>query len=157
MSAATVQVIERVARALGDRDGTGPDDTPWLRAQRAETRAASRAEGYDEGRVGVMEALARRLPASRGSAGAGPRLDPADLRGVTDEEVVDALLRSEDEADFRARLALMGARERPAEEVFDARPLEGAGHRGRHREDVGKGQPEAPGQGPKVRSARSRP
>ena len=93
MSAATGQVIGRVARALGDRDGTGPDDTSWLRAQRQEARAQT------------LEAFARRLLASRGSSGAGPRLDPADLRGVTDEEVVDILLRSEDEADFRARLA----------------------------------------------------
>ena len=41
-SAATGQVLRRVARALGDRDGTGPDDTPWLRTQRQEVRAASR-------------------------------------------------------------------------------------------------------------------
>ena len=105
MSVATGQVIERVARALGDRDGTGPDDTPWLRAQREETRTASRAEGFDEGRARTLEALARRLLASRGSSGAGPRLDPEELRGVADEEVVDILLRSEDEADFHARIA----------------------------------------------------
>ena len=54
-----------------------------------------------------MEALARGLLASRGISGAGPRLDAADLRGVADEEVVDALLRSEDGADFRARLACL--------------------------------------------------
>ena len=52
-----------------------------------------------------MEALARKLLASRGISGADPRLDAADLRGVTGEEVIDALLRSEDGADFRARLA----------------------------------------------------
>ena len=123
-SAATGQVLRRVARALGDRDGTGPDDTPWLRTQRQEVRAASRAEGhaegrkkgydegrkkgYDEGRAQertrLMIALARRVLASQGISGTGPRLDAADLRGVTDEDVVDALLRSEDEADFRSRL-----------------------------------------------------
>ena len=95
-SAATGQVLQRIARVLGDRDGTGPDDTSWLRTQRQ--------EGYDEGRVRLMEALARRILASRGMSGAGPRLDAAGLRGVTDEDVVDALLRSEDEADFRTRL-----------------------------------------------------
>ena len=117
MSAATGQVIERAARALGARDGTGPDDTPWLRAQRQETRTASRVEGYaegwrkghdegrEQGRVRIVEALAGRLLASRGISGAGPRLDPSDLRGVADEEVVDALLRSEDGADFQTRLA----------------------------------------------------
>jgi len=79
-SAATGQVLGRVARALGDRDGAGPDDTPWLRAQRREVRTASRAEGhaegrdkgYAEGRARVMEALARGLPASRGISGSGP-------------------------------------------------------------------------------------
>ena len=124
-SAATGEVIRRVARALGERDGTGPDDTPWLRAQRQEVRSASRSEGYAEGRrkgydegrrkgrdegrererVRIMEAFARRLFASRGISGAGPRLDAADLRGVADEDVVDTLLRSEDEADFRTRIA----------------------------------------------------
>ena len=89
----TGRVIGRVARALGEWDGTGPDDTPWLRAQREETR------------VRTLKAFARRLLASRGTSGADPRLDPADLRGVADEEVADALLRSEDGADFRARLA----------------------------------------------------
>lgn len=97
--------------------GTEPDDTPWLRAQREETRTASRAEGYAEGRVRIMEALARRLLASRGVSVAGLRLDAADLRGVADEGVVDVLLRSEDEADFRARLArlLKAARVREAD------------------------------------------
>ena len=108
MSAATGQVLGRVARALGERDGTGPDDTPWLRAQRAEGYAEGREKGYDEGRgqerTRLMNALARRILASREISGTGPRLDAADLQGVTDEEVVDALLRSEDEGDFRARL-----------------------------------------------------
>ena len=37
-SAATSAVLERVGRALGDREGTGPDDDPLLRSQRAEAR-----------------------------------------------------------------------------------------------------------------------
>ena len=110
MSAATGRTLSRVARALGDRDGTGPDDTPWLRAQREEVHTASRAEGYAEGRARIMETLAGRLLASRGISGTGLRLDAADLRGVTDEEVVDTLLRSEDEADFRRRLEYLRRR-----------------------------------------------
>ena len=46
----------------------------------------------------------RRTLASQGQTGPGPRLDARELDGVTDEEVVDALLRSKDEPDFRARL-----------------------------------------------------
>ncbi len=62
-------------------------------------------EGREQGRVRIVEALAGRLLASRGISRASPRLDPSDLRGVADEEVVDALLRSEDGADFQAWLA----------------------------------------------------
>ena len=108
-SAATGQALGRVARTLGKRDGTGPDGAPWLRAPRREVRSASRAGGYVEGRererVRIMEMPARRLLASRGTSGTGLRLDAADLRGVAGEEVVDTLLRSEDEADFRVRIA----------------------------------------------------
>ena len=109
MSAATGRVIRRVARTLGGREGAGPDDTSWLRAQRQEARA--------EGRTRIMEALARRLLGARGASGTGPRLDAADLQGVADEDVVDALLRSEDEAAFRARLARLrnASRERESE------------------------------------------
>ena len=38
-SAATSTVLERVGRALGEREGTGPDDDPLLRSQRAEAQA----------------------------------------------------------------------------------------------------------------------
>ena len=64
-----------------------------------------------------MEALAQRLLASRERSGAAPRLAAADLRGVADEEVVDVLLRSEDEADFHTRLARLrkAARAREAD------------------------------------------
>ena len=56
-----------------------------------------------------------------------------------------------------ARLALAGAGERAAKEVADAHMLEGAGYRGGNGEDVGRAQPDAPGQGPNARSASSRP
>ena len=41
----TLDVLRRVGRALGALGGTGPDDDPWLRAERAE----GRAEGYGPG------------------------------------------------------------------------------------------------------------
>ena len=100
LSAATSEVLTRVGRALGARDGTGPDDMPWLRIQREEGRAMGRAQG----RVAVLEALMRRIRASRGMPGPAFSLDDRDLAGTTDEEVVDALLQCEDESDFRARL-----------------------------------------------------
>ena len=96
LSAATSEVLTRVGRALGARDGTGPDDMPWLRIQREEGRA--------QGRVAVLEALMRRIRASRGMSEPAFSLDDRDLAGTTDEEVVDALLQCESGSDFRARL-----------------------------------------------------
>ena len=39
LSAQTSRVLRRTGRALGAREGTGPDDTPWLRMERQESRA----------------------------------------------------------------------------------------------------------------------
>ena len=47
LSGETSGVLRRVGRALGEREGTGPEDTPWLRMEREE----SRTEGYAEGRI----------------------------------------------------------------------------------------------------------
>ena len=104
LSAATGRVLDRVGRTLGARDGTGPDDMPWLRAHRAEAHTRGRAEGRTEGRTegraeGRAEARAeiagtfrRKLLAARG------------LCGVSDQEIIDALLECEDQTDFLARL-----------------------------------------------------
>ncbi len=39
VSRETLHVLRRVGRKLGAAEGTGPDDDPWLRAERAEARA----------------------------------------------------------------------------------------------------------------------
>ena len=77
-SAVTSRFLDRVGRALGARDGTGPDDTLWLRAHReeghargwAEGQAAGRAEGRIEGwaeaRAEIVAAFRHQLLASRG-------------------------------------------------------------------------------------------
>ena len=103
-SAHTDRVLDRVGRTLGARDGTGPDDTLWLRAHRREGhargwaegrvrgQAEGRAKGRDEGRAEIVAALRRTLVASREDS------------GVTDEAIIEALLECEDEADFRARI-----------------------------------------------------
>ena len=108
LSAATSEVLTRVGLALGERDGTGPDDMPWLRIQREEGRAMGRAQGRTQGRtqgrIALLETLMQRILASQGESGPVPRLEARDLAGLTDEEVIDALLQSEDEDEFRARL-----------------------------------------------------
>ena len=64
----TSRVLRRVGRALGERAGTGPDDTPWLRMERQE----SRAEGE--------RALLVRQAARRFGAGTAERLATLLLR-----------------------------------------------------------------------------
>ena len=88
LSAGTGRVLDRVGRALGARDGTGPDDTPWLRAHHERGRNRGRVEGRAE----IIDAVRRKFLASRG------------ISGVSDEEIVDALLECEDQTDFWARL-----------------------------------------------------
>ena len=91
-----------MGRALGAREGTGPDDMPWLRTQRREVRAEARAE--------AMNAVAGRILASRGMPGFESPLDARELGKVTDEELVDALLECESEPDFRTRLQALRRR-----------------------------------------------
>ena len=68
LSVATSRVLRRIGRALGARGGTSPDDTPWLRMERQE----SRAEGE--------RALLVRQAARRFDAGTAERLSTLLLR-----------------------------------------------------------------------------
>ena len=96
LSAFTSRVLDRVGRALGAREGTGPDDTLWLRAHREEGRTRGRvegrAQGRSEGRAEIVDALRREILASRGAA------------GVSDERIIGALLDCDDPSDLLARL-----------------------------------------------------
>ena len=70
LSAETSRVLTRVGRALGVRDGTGPDDMAWLREQRAVPRAEGRSKGWDRGRLATLRTVVHRTLAVRGIAGA---------------------------------------------------------------------------------------
>ena len=104
LSVSTSEVLVRTGRALGVRDGTGPDDAPWLRIERQEARTEGYARGRAEGRTELMDELIRKILASRGLSGAGFPFEAREWPGVSDEEILDALLHCEDESDFRARL-----------------------------------------------------
>ena len=103
-SPATARILDRLGRALGARDGTGPDDTLWLRAHREEGRARGRVEGRAEGRTEgqtegrteahneILDAIRRKILAPRG------------ISDASDQEILAALLEREDQADFWARL-----------------------------------------------------
>ena len=94
LSEAARVVLERVGRALGAAEGTGPDDDPWLGAQRREARA--------EGSVDVVRAILRRrgLPVSEASS----CRPAADFAGEDPDALVAAALVCRDEADLLARL-----------------------------------------------------
>ena len=79
-SARTHAIVERLGRALGAREGTGPDDNPLMRSMRdqshAEGREVGRAEGRAEGLAESRVKMARQILRSRGievSAGVSRR------------------------------------------------------------------------------------
>ena len=99
ISEETSAVLERVGRALGEREGTGPDDDPLL----GSNRRRKHAEGLATGRAG----LARMILASRGirvSEGFPAPTHQAALARASDEAVFSAANAAESEADFLARL-----------------------------------------------------
>ena len=100
-SAETLAVLRRVGRALGALEGTGPDDDPWLRAERDEGReeglAAGRDEGLRKGRARMIVALLE----ARGIAASGDLVERlADLRGRSEAEMVEAAQTCADEAEL---------------------------------------------------------
>ena len=89
-----------MGRALGEREGTGPEDDPLLRAQRAEARIEGRNEGRAE--------LARAMLTGRGIAVSGdfPSLDcRAALAAASTAAIVSAASAASSELEFFARLA----------------------------------------------------
>ena len=84
LSARTCRALARVGQALGEREGTGPDDMPWLRGHRREAHAAGLAEGIEQG-TERQRALLRRQAARRFGAETAERLS-ALLGGIDDPE-----------------------------------------------------------------------
>ena len=132
-SAGTVRALERVARAMGAREGTRPEDDPLTRSisRRAEARGDARGyrrgrkegrdEGYEkgrgEGRVegdakgyerGQEEALAASVRAVLAARGIEAALDSPEDRArfgaLPAEVLVSAALACTGEADFRRRV-----------------------------------------------------
>ena len=96
LSDATTAVLRRVGRTLGAAEGTGPENDPFLRAERRQ----GRMEGRVEGRVEALTAAVAQVFKTRGvpvSAALPRRL--AELE-VPAEDLVRAALECRDEADF---------------------------------------------------------
>ena len=99
-SARTCEVLERVGRALGAREGTGPDDDPMLRS----LRLRSREEGCEEGRAMTLAKMAHRMLRSRDvEVSDGFLADPVFAASSVDA-VFEAASACKDEAEFLAAL-----------------------------------------------------
>ena len=97
LSERTVATLERIGAALGEREGTGPQDDPLLRSQRRQ--AAAQAVGEARQRLVRQLLVARGLAVGEGFPMAVPGFGAATL-----EQLANAAARCEDEADFAARL-----------------------------------------------------
>ena len=102
LSEATRAVLERVGRALGAAAGTGPDDDPWLGAQRREARAEGHAEGRAAGRAEACVEMVRSILENRGLA-VSERL-AVRIAGEDPAALAAAAWACRDEADLLARL-----------------------------------------------------
>ena len=97
LSTETAAVLDRVGRALRDREDAGGEDGPFLRGLRAKSRAEGRGEGRAEGRA-EQRALLCRQAALRFDAATAERLaerlagfdDPAVLAAAADSIVLCA-------------------------------------------------------------------
>ena len=105
LSEDTAQVLHRVGATMGAAQGTGPDDDPFLRRQRRESRAAGYAEGQakglDEGRKEGMRAAVLQVFESRGipvSVSFPERL--AEMEPASAAALVRAAMECRDERDF---------------------------------------------------------
>ena len=101
LSEATSAVLTRVGRALGDAEGTTPDDDPWLRGQRREAVLdAARQAALGAARQATLDA-ARQVLRARGIA--VPERLEEHLTDASPNDLVDAALACRDGADFLAR------------------------------------------------------
>ena len=96
-SARTTAAVERVAAALGAREGTGPDDDPLFRSQRRQAIEHGRAEGRAQ--------MVRQILRSRGiEVSARFSTDTEAFAAASEEALLAAALGCADESDFLAKL-----------------------------------------------------
>ena len=100
MSAGAWRALERVALSMGAREGTKPEDNPLMRSHSAKVRTEGRAQGHQEGRMGMVAAALR----ARGIDAALDAEDRELFRGLPDDALMAAAFACTDAADFRRRL-----------------------------------------------------
>ena len=112
-SVRTNEVLERLGRRLGAREGTGPDDDALMRSLRDQARAAGLAEGMQKGLAkGLAEGeakgragMVRRMLSSRGvEVSEGFPFNVPGFAESPEAVVVAAALACAGERDFHARI-----------------------------------------------------
>ena len=103
------RALERVALAMGAREGTRPEDDPFTRSVSLQARASGHAKGHAEGHAqGRMDAVVATLRA-RGIEVAWVRTEGRGLLAeLPIEPLMAAALACTDEADFRRRIREAG-------------------------------------------------
>lgn len=98
LSDETVAALRRVGRLLGIAQGTGPDDDPWLKQERDE----SRAEGRAAGRADMVRAILK----DRGLAVGAllPERTP-EIESLPESAILRAAMTCSDADDFFAKIA----------------------------------------------------
>ena len=107
-SDSTRRALERVSRAMGASEGTGPEDDPLSRTLILEGEARGRAQGHREGAARGRAGLVRELLRSRDVA-TGPNFEEALLPLALDtpaEALTAAALACTGEADFLHRVRM---------------------------------------------------
>ena len=100
----TNAILMRVGAALGEREGTGPDDDPLLRELRRQAAFQARAAELER-----RAAMVRTMMAARGLAvPASFPLGVPGFAGASGERVAEAAMRCSDSADFGSRLDQSG-------------------------------------------------
>ena len=95
------RALEQVARAMGAREGTRPEDDPLTRS----VSLKAEARGYARGRTEMLEANVRTVLTRRGiDAALDAPQDRALFGAVSAEVLVAAALACTGEADFRRRV-----------------------------------------------------
>ena len=98
LSNATTAALRRIGRTLGAAEGTGPDDDPFLRAERMGGRQEGRVEGHEAGRMETQRAAVLQVFKARGlPVSAALPLRLAELEGVSTAALMQAALECRDE------------------------------------------------------------
>ena len=106
LSEETVAVLRRAGRRMGAAEGTGPDDDPFLEAERRESRSEGRAEAHAEVRAEILHGALQQVFAARGISVSwtSNNVWPLEFERAPVERLIQAALECRNEDDFLIRV-----------------------------------------------------